>query len=439
MKKCIECQAELDNEEIFCSDCGTKQTEQKIMPPPANVSKLDKKHHPQLEQSGSYNKSSQACNDIETVNDDIKDDFFIDSSSEEIKSDCQRFKVEWNKGSSNFLANTISTLQFRITPKAPDAAEAEKFAIYLKFPGEEKWRKNDLRIKRLSFARNVNINYKPKSDVSGDCSVDFHFSYWLGKDLYCFEQQIQLHIHDDIEKFAGGVQGGLNISIGNVNQEGKAGDPSLNLLNGLYKPGKSSYEKLSSLQNETSWRTLQLFQAIPLDNENKDIKKMVIPLAPAGKNKRVSLKIGKKTIMLYTAEITAGRSRDADYLLRNEPPEGESWDMPKLQNMNLSINKIHCKIGIVDNKAVIVDNASTNGTYINGNKLDKSKPAELDYHTSYVVSLAQPSIYPKNIFLEVKVYPSSHKILESEDNKETVPAGIVIKQEYKEKSFRCYY
>jgi hypothetical protein len=93
MKICIKCQAELDDEEIFCSECGTKQPEQSKILEPIHSSKLDQ--------------------------------------IEEIKSDCQRFKVEWNKGSSTFLANTISTLQFRITPKTSDASEAENFSIYL--------------------------------------------------------------------------------------------------------------------------------------------------------------------------------------------------------------------------------------------------------------------------------------------------------------------
>ena len=435
MKNCIECQAELENEEIFCSECGSKQPEQSNSKTAAEIKENENVSAGEVVDDIKTSVSDQPQESSDSVfskDEIIKDDFFIETSSEEIKSDCQHFKIEWNKGSSTFLANTISNLQFRITPKTGDASKAEKLAIHLKFPEDESWRKNDLRVRRLSFARNVNINYKPGNDVSGDCSVDFHFSYKIGKDLYCFEQQIQLHIHDDKVKLNGGIQGGLNINIGDIHQEGKAGDPNLNLLNGLYKEDKSSYEKLSSLHKETSWEVLQLFQAIPLENENNSIKKMIIPLAPSGINNKISLKIGEKTIMLYTGEITAGRSRDADYLLRNEPREGESWDMARMQTMNLSINKIHCKIGIMDNKALISDNNSTNGTYVNGDKLEDGSPSELDYHINYEVSLAQPVIYPRNILLELKVYPSTHRPLDPDENKETVPAGIVIKQRNKE-------
>jgi hypothetical protein len=440
MKICIECQAELENEEVFCSECGSRQPELDKTEEPADI--IDNKEmsisseNTDTGNNFSVDTGVESSEQFESEKQEehrITDEHLDKLFAEEIKTDCQHFKVEWNQGSSTFLANTMSNLQFRITPKIPDASKAEKFAIHLKFPEDDSWSKNDLRVRRLSFARNVNINYKPGNDVSGDCSVDFHFSYKIEKDLYCFEQQIQLHIHDDKAKLNGGIQGGLNINIGDIHQEGKAGDPSLNLLNGLYnKEEKSSYEKFSSLNRETSWKTLELFQAVPLENENKAVKKMVIPLAPSGKYEKVAINISGKTIYLYTGEITAGRSRDADFLLRNEPSEDENWDMPKLQAMNLSINKMHCKIGILNNKAVITDNNSTNGTFVNGEKLDLGAITELEYHTNYEISLASPLIYPKNIQLDVKVYPSTHKVLDPDDVNETVPAGIVIKQDRKE-------
>ncbi|HJO94716.1 MAG TPA: FHA domain-containing protein [Victivallales bacterium] len=406
MKRCIKCQAELDNEEIFCSECGTKQHE-----------KLD-------EVSSDLKDTAKISSDLEEIL-----EVFPESSDDEEKSDCQHFKIEWNRGSSTFLANTISNLQFRITPKTSEVSKAEKFIIYLKFPEDVKWRKKDLRIKSLSFARTVSINYKPKNDVSGDCSVDFHFLYWIGKTIYCFEQQIQLHIHDNTNKFSSEIHGGLNINIGDVHQEGKAGDPNLNLpLGELYKEEKSSYEKLSKLHRSTSWETLQLFQAVPLYTEAAVVQKMIIPLPPSGKYEKVSIQLCNKNILLYKGEITVGRSRDADYLTRNDPIEGDSWELDKLQTMNLSISKIHCKIGIIENKAFVLDNDTVNGTFINGIKLEKGKKVVLDYHTNYEISLASPNIYPKNIQLEVKVYPSTHKVLEPDNEKESVPAGIVIKQ-----------
>ena len=440
MKICIECQAELDNEEIFCSECGTRQPELEKSEETTDITnkeetssdseKIDAEDNYSVDTGPKVHKQNEEENQEEQrITDEHIDRIF----AEEIKTDCKHFKLEWNQGSSTFLANTMSNLQFKITPIGTVSSNAEKFSLYLKYPGDDKWKKNDLRIKKLSFSRTLSINYKPGNDVSGDSSADLHFSYWIDKKLYCFEQQIQLHIHDDNAKLSGGIQGGLNISIGDVHQEGKAGDPSLNLLNGLYnKDEKSSYEKFSSLNRETQWKVLELFQVIPLESENIALKKMIIPLAPSGKNKKIAINIGDNTIYLYTGEITSGRSRDADFLLRNEPQEGENWDMPKLQSMNLCINKIHCRIGIVDNKAIVTDNDSANGTYVNNEKLEKGSDVELDYHINYQVSLASPLIYPKNILLDVKVYPSTHRPLDADDNNETVPAGIVIKQDKKE-------
>ncbi len=325
----------------------------------------------------------------------------------------------------------MSNLQFRITPVSNDAIKAGNFKFFFKFPAFREWKKYDLRIKRITAKRNININFKPDNDIYGDCYADFHFTYSIGKDIYCFEQQILLHIHDNAHSVSSAINGGLNISIGSISQEGKAGDPNLNLLNGLYNSGKSLYNKLSSLKKDDCWQPLQLFQAIPLESEIKTIKKMFIPTPPYKKKEKLILKIGNSKILLFKNNITVGRSRETDLLLRNEPQNDDSWDLPKLQEMNLSINKFHCSIGIIDNMAVITDNHSTNGTFVNEERIAPGESFPLEYNTSYQISLASPFIHPKNIFLDIKVYSSSYKLFDDDHNNEIVPAGIVVRQETK--------
>ena len=419
MKLCIQCNNNIGYDDIFCSECGARQKEAT-----ASDNSNKKAGVPVAEMKNNRKVDSE----IETVpicKPDSSDNKVLSAS------DCRHFIFEWNEGASTFLTNTTSSLQFRITPIVPEARTAEQFHLYFKFPGSRNYIKHDLRKRSISTTRRINYNYKPSSSSKGlNQSIDIHFSYYIGKDLYCFEQQLLVDIYPDNETDVKGVIDNLTIKIGEIHQQGKAGDPNINLLSGLYQKTKSLHDLMNKLKKLESWTTLVLYQAIPFKNEIPDISKLVIPPVPWESHKKISLLIGKKYIQLFTGQITLGRSKEADLTVRNEPPEDTIWEHKTYQKMNLNIHKIHCSMAIENNKAIISDYNSTNGTYINGTRLRKGNSVGLEYHASYNVSLAPPENYPRNISLKVRVYPSTHLVLDTfNDDGKTVPAAIVINQE----------
>jgi pSer/pThr/pTyr-binding forkhead associated (FHA) protein len=422
MKKCIKCYNLVDDGEEFCSECGTKIN--------VDTSNADVNS----EQHFSENTKVQECNTLsaEKLNENATS---TPTYSEIQSSDCEHFKIEWNKGASVFMTNAMSSLQFRISPLVHEAYSANDFKLFVRFPGENKFSDNNIRFSNISTSRrSVNINYKPKTgNIGANQVVDIHFSYRLNNESLCYEQQIFIDIYPDSAP-SNKMLENLTIKIGEITQEGKAGDPSLNLLNGLYQNKNEYFDQLEKLKSAELWISLQLFQAIPLEDDS--LKKMIIPPAPWGQFDRILIEINNKTILLFSEVITAGRSRDADLTLRNEPPEGEDWTVEKLQMMNLSINKIHCKLGIVNNKAVVEDNNSLNGTYLDNIKLNDNENRPLKYQKNNELSLASPEIYPRNITLSVRVYPSDHRLLIPDDCEgEKVPAGIVINQKGKDNLF----
>ena len=75
-------------------------------------------------------------------------------------------------------------------------------------------------------------------------------------------------------------------------------------------------------------------------------------------------------------EVTMGRHRDNRHQL----------DSPKLPKV---LSKHHCKIVIINGEHHIVDNGSTNGTFVNGSRIPSNEPVKLT--NGDVVSMGGPA------------------------------------------------
>ncbi|MCP4177162.1 MAG: FHA domain-containing protein [bacterium] len=407
MGKCDNCKSEIDKNDKFCQECGSliEAGIGQRQYGSNDISKIDKEIL-----QGSINISSRA----DQVND-----------GKNLSTDCKHFKIEWNRGSSVFLTNANSTLQFRITPLSKDAKRASEFKTFVRFSEDDDFTEHKLRFRNISFARILHINYRPKSESIGvSQGVDIHFSYKLNDDLYCFEQQILIDVYPQTESNDNVIKN-LTIKIGEINQHGKAGDPNINLLNGLCLSKKSIHDLLNSLKRADLWVTLELFQAIPLEPEH--YRKLNIPSVPNGKYTKIAIEINKKVIYLFYDRISAGRNRENDLTLRNGPKEGEKWNDIKLRDMNLNISGKHFELGIDENGAWILDCNSTNGIFLDNIKLDNAV-VYLDCHTDYNLSLASPELAPKNILLQLRAYPVTHDAAENVNKRNNSVAGIAIKQ-----------
>lgn len=356
-----------------------------------------------------------------------------------IRSDCAEFKCEWNQGSSIFIADTTSSLSFRFTPVLPSADSATKFQLFLKFPGDSSFTEYPLRFARLPAPREVYVNYRPSvNNIGSDQAVDFYFSYELSGEKVCFAQQIKIDVYaQNISRNK--VLENLNISIGDIKQEGYGGDPSLdfNLLKDIYHRGSSLNELLDSLKKSDLWSEMMLFRAIPITAE-KESRQIVTSHSPVHTNAKLTLftEHGMR-IHLLSGDVTMGRRRDADIVIRKLPvPYGEShWDHQHMVEKNCRISGRHCKIGC-DSESAWVYDLSINGTFINSRKIASDK-ITLPLQKKFELAMGAPPSSDDSITLNVMVYKTAFSCLEeyasllmppftSDSSENDIIAGIVM-------------
>ena len=429
-ENCSQCGAMLEAEEIFCSECGCK-VKDILSPAPVEVDS-----HKEDDLSPAFN--TESCNNspintnktatLPRSQDPTPTQIRIVSAQDkaEFYSDCNHFSLEWNQGASVFLTGAGSSFQFRVKPLNQDAMEASDFCFYLKFPGEDRFKKYDPRLHRLRSARTVNFNYQPKHSSMGVAqNVDLYFSYKIKDIEYCYDQQLLIDIYPQNEQ-SDKVLENLTIKISDIKQEGNASDHQLNILKGLdLNHGKTSvFELLEKLKKVELWVPLEMFQGMSMNSSVRET--MVIPSAPVRPCSTLVLECDNGTkIYLFNKEISAGRSRKADMLIRHEAPEGVSWDIERMKHMNLKLSGIHCQTGIDTKGAWVSDLKSTNGTYLEGERIFNKKNY-LESQKEYQLSLASPMAKPYNLPLFLRVYSCPEEHLNKKNQSNT--AGIVIKR-----------
>jgi len=416
-ENCSQCGSILEAEEIFCSECGYKAS-------------VDADSHKEDDSSPAFNSpiNTNKTATLPRAQDPTPSQIRIVSAQDkaEFYSDCSHFSLEWNQGASVFLTEAGSSFQFRVKPLNQDAMEASNFCFYLRFPGEDKFKKHDPRLHRLRTARTVNFNYQPKSSSMGvSQNVDLHFSYQIKGVEYCYDQQLLIDIYPQNEQ-SDKVLENLTIKISDIKQEGNASDHQLNILKGLdLNQNKTSiFDLLEKLKQAELWMPLEMFQGLPMNSADK--LKMYIPSAPAKACAKLTLECENGTkIHLFNKELNIGRSRKADIMLRHEAPEGIHWNHERMKHMNLKLSGVHCQLGIDSKGAWASDLKSTNGTYLEGEKILGSKNY-LEKQKEYQLSLASPMAKPYNIPLFLRVYLCPEEYLDKKNTGNT--AGVVIKR-----------
>jgi len=412
MAICPECESSIGENDIICVSCGTKLQKDDscieikndmLADQPGETSNVSKPVSINKESKNIVGRLPTAIDiKIEKVPDDAL------KQNMEFSSDCPHFKCDWNKGSSIFIADTTSSLSFKLSPLIPEARKASNFKLFLKFPVESSFSEHILRFTHLIAPREIYINYKPTFiNIGSEQAVDFYFSYEIDGNTMCFDQQIKIDVYSQ-NTSKDKILENLTISVGDINQEGYGGDPSvaLNLLKDAQDSGSSLNDLLDSLKKTDLWSEMVLFSAIPLSGEKKT-KNITIPKPPSYSKEKLTLFTASgHRIHLLSGEITLGRSREADIVMRNLPsPDSErKWGQQRMIAENGKISGMHCKLVANDNTAWIVD-TSSNGCFLNNKRIETEKYS-IPVQKQAELSLGGPSSSDYNILLQLRVYKS---------------------------------
>jgi len=398
MTECPVCESSISDDDFICMSCGTK------------IEKVgDSSENIPIEEPL---MTDTTFIPVSVEPDPLPEPEYVNSEQKQgidFSSDCCHFKCEWNKGSSIFIADTTSSLAFKLTPLVSQARNATNFQFLLKFPDEHSFTECPIRFARLSAPREIYVNYKPASyNVGSKQAIDFYFSYELDGQTICFDQQIVIDVYSQNTP-KDKILDNLTISIGDIKQDGYGGDPSLvlDVLKNSQDSGSSLNDMLDSLKKADLWTELLLFSAIPIVEENQSKKTLNIPPVPDVKYEKLTLhtRAGHR-IHLLCGELALGRSRDAGVIIRNLPAPGEErmWDQQRMVHENCRISGLHFKLGVNNDKAWVVD-TSSNGTYVN------DRPIGQDAYTIQVqanteLSLGGPAAADPNLVLKLRVYKS---------------------------------
>ncbi len=422
MPVCPECESSVGASDVVCMSCGTKLTsagaEQKLSETvegkPDTVNESARNQTAKTDDTVGEKIVSMQKTLVDSDNPLTGNDVRQPGPAPKVEpvyggfsSDCPHFQCEWNKGSAIFIAETTSSISFRFTPVSRESRNAANFRLFLKFPYEASFKEQPLRFARLSAPREVYVNYKPKlANIGTAQAVDFYFSYEMNGQLMCFDQQITIDVysqHTSKDK----ILDNLTISIGDIKQEGYGGDPNLalDILRNAQDSGGSLNDLLDSLKKTDLWTELILFSAIPLSGIGYQQRpKLTIPPAPSKKYSSLTLFTNSgRRIHLLNGEITFGRSRDADVIIRKLPGPDESppWDRQRMIYENCRISGLHCKIGVDDDMAWVTD-TSSNGSFIDNQRIGAKKQS-IPVQSEIDLVLGGIAVN-NNIVLKLRVY-----------------------------------
>lgn len=412
---CPQCESAVDDSDVICVSCGAK-----LSANTQNDRESDAKELDVTSSTGtilamepiSRNESTASENNPATELDlaPVPAEAPSKGTPLEFHSDCPHFRCEWNKGSSIFIADTTSSLSFKLTPLLVESRGATNFKLFLKFPDETSFKKQPLRFARLSAPRDIFVNYKPLGINIGTAqAVDFYFSYQIDSQDYHFDQQITIDVYSQ-NTSKDKILENLTISIGDIKQEGYGGDPNMafDVLKNATDNGSSLNDLLDTLKKSDLWTELILFAAIPITGTTDNKQKNAVAVSsPAPKDKYTSLTlftVNGERLHLLSGEVSMGRSRQSDIIMRRLPPPCDTWDQERMGRENCRISGNHCKIGIDDDQAWVVD-TSSNGCYINNERLTSANKHALPPQSEVILSLGAPTTTENsNISLHLRVY-----------------------------------
>ena len=382
--KCSRCGEEILTGEEFCGNCGMKAVDsgRAVHEDNGALSVSPATSH---EESESHALLGKTKIDIR-IPDMLPEKKRLEnvSPSEDVPcSDCCDFRIEWNQGASIFFSNIASSIQFRITPLTDAAQKASSFRMLFRFPGNDSLREERFPFNSIRRQIPKNINYTPGENIGINQSVDMYFNYLSDDREHWYFQQFQIDIHPGGES-KDKILENLTINIGNIVQEGKAGDPRISFLENLKRTSASPNEILEKLKNTPLlWTALDLFESSAPEDGHSHIR---IPPPPAATGRIVLRDKNGMKIIVCSGEAVLGRRKDCDITVRNLPDPGTEWTQEELQRRNERISGKHCRISVDDGRAAMKDLNSTNGTFLEGVKIGNA-PAELPVNSNVDVSL----------------------------------------------------
>jgi FHA domain len=419
---CLQCDAQLEPEDLFCNECGCKVDSYESARTMRMTAPEVAAHKPVVSLDSEISKTVEL-----SPPEDASGTVHYDSRAKDqavFYSDCSHFSLEWNQGASVFLTDAMSSFQFRVTPLTTEASKATDFIFYLRFPGDNTFKSCDPRFHRLRTSRTVNINYRPEASNMGiSQNVDLHFAYRIDGVDFCYDQQLLIDIYPQSEQ-SDKVLENLTIKISDIKQEGHAGDHQLNVLKGLDLSHKktSIFKLLDMLKQAELWVPLELYQGLPIRTPQG--VGMYVPPAPKLPHHKLILECDNGAVIyLFSKYINVGRSKNSDMVMRHEPNGDLSLDDCK--KINLKVSSRHCLLGLDSKGAWVADKNSTNGTYLDGDKVTASQ-YYIEKQKEYQLSLASPLAKPYNMMIFLRVYLCPDEYVKSKSKNNT--AGVVIKR-----------
>ncbi len=431
-KKCPECGEIYPDDINFCEECGPVEWES-VSSHQSSVSTPVSSHQSSVSTPVSSQQSSVST-PVSSQQSPVSSETppITNNQLPITNSDCEHFCIDWNQSTSVFRAGMSSSLQFKITPLNKSAKTATEVILYLRYPGNNSYTKENLNFDTIKSSKTITINYSPQLNTIGaDLGVDFYLVYKLNDKVFWFTDQLLIDIYPPGESNQSILEN-VSIKIENLTQNAdKASDNKLSLLDGLQnKSAKTADEYLDALKkSDSAWLELELSSAIPLTNDYGN-KKMSIS-NPKESQKRITLKTTSGIVYVYTNEVILGRSKKSEIITRNIPIAGESpWDNDTKKERNIRISSTHCKIGVTESEVWIKD-LSTNGTYINSRKLEKDARI-IEPHQNYLLELAKEKNNRWNFKLDIRVYNILANQTWMENNSsENITGGIVLKRKDK--------
>ncbi len=349
----------------------------------------------------------------------------------DFSSDCSHFQVEWNQGCSIFLSQYTTAFQFRITPLNEEARRASKIMLYLKLPLTNEFTQCTLRpLVNLTRSRIVDHNYTPGISNQGpNQSVGFHFSYHIDDVEYCYDSTFYIDIYPQNER-SDKILENLTIKIGDISQAGDVSDHTLGLFNGfnLNNVQRSTAELFNELKKAELWKKFELYQGYSLTPPKNTRTTMRRAAAPVKRRKKIILECKNgTTIHLFGSDVVAGRSKSCDITLRHDPGSMPHFDLDQLRSMNLKISSRHCQMGIDRAGAWISDPGSTNGTYLNEQRIFSPK-RYLKEQKEYLLSLAAAKSNGFNLVVFLRVYLLPEQYAKDSNQTQGTTAGMVVKR-----------